>query len=382
MSSFKERQSFTKRQQEAKRIRQKYTDRVPVIVEATDLSIRKETGKEKIKFLVPKELLVNQFIFVIRERMKLRPEQGIFLYVNGQLPNAVDTMDQLDEKERDEDGFLYVQYCFENTFGSIDIVDMWTVLPWMGLLVLLVSMLWFWSMNPRLQYDPTSDVSRRLLVIAGTHGNESGVSDAISEWCPRRHSPLRHGPLRHGPYYRIDRIPYLSPLACLLGCRTTYGVDVNRMYHTHDKSDIDKSDIDKSDNGVPWYIRPLLDWIKEEVSSSDVVVDFHEARGEHRQTIQSMGNAIWPGQTSWSQAVATEVVRRLNQVTDDSWVVGQWSATKWAGQPTLREYCDARQIHYILIEVTGQGEGPSQKKQQVVNTVLDYFHSTSGQTED
>ena len=366
MSSFKERQSFSKREQEAKRIREKYIDRVPVIVECTDDAVRATTSKEKIKFLVPKELLVTQFIFVIRERMKLKPEQGIFLYVNGHLPNVVETMDHLDAKERDADGFLYVQYCFENTFGGGSSVFV-SMLALFFLLSVVAVLVWYVSVTPTVYpaspASPASParLSSRLLVIGGSHGNETGVSDAIARWDPTATGLSR--------YYRIDRMPYASPMACWWGCRTTYGVDVNRMYGRGDR--------------VPWYVRPLIQTIEDHVLSSDVVIDFHEARREHRQTLWSMGNAVWPGQTAWSQSVATELVRRLNMVDpNQSWVVGRWSSTKWRGQATLRDYCDTKQIPYLLIEVTGQSEGPSQKKQQVVDIVLDYFQSTPGQAED
>jgi len=54
--------------------------------------------------------------------MKLNPEQAIFLFVNDTLPPTAALMSQIYEKNKDEDGFLYVTYSGENTFGDFVIV--------------------------------------------------------------------------------------------------------------------------------------------------------------------------------------------------------------------------------------------------------------------
>ncbi len=51
--------------------------------------------------------------------MKLNPEQAIFLFVNDTLPPTAALMSQIYEKNKDEDGFLYVTYSGENTFGGL-----------------------------------------------------------------------------------------------------------------------------------------------------------------------------------------------------------------------------------------------------------------------
>ncbi|CAO2610048.1 Gamma-aminobutyric acid receptor-associated protein-like 2 [Lemmus lemmus] len=48
-------------------------------------------------------------MWIIRKRIQLPSEKAIFL--------SSLTMGQLYEKEKDEDGFLYVAYSGENTFG-------------------------------------------------------------------------------------------------------------------------------------------------------------------------------------------------------------------------------------------------------------------------
>lgn len=41
---------------------------------------------DKKKYLVPADLTVGQFVYVIRKRIKLAPEKAIFIFVNNTLP--------------------------------------------------------------------------------------------------------------------------------------------------------------------------------------------------------------------------------------------------------------------------------------------------------
>ncbi|KAJ5136950.1 autophagy protein 8 [Penicillium atrosanguineum] len=101
-SKFKDEHPFEKRKAEAERIRQKYNDRIPVICEKVEKSDIATIDKKK--YLVPADLTVGQFVYVIRKRIKLSPEKAIFIFV--------------DEEHKDEDGFLYITYSGENTFGD------------------------------------------------------------------------------------------------------------------------------------------------------------------------------------------------------------------------------------------------------------------------
>jgi len=71
---------------------------------------------DKQKYLVPSDISVAQFMW-IRKRTQLPSEKAIFLFVDKTVPQSSLTMGQLYEKEKDEDGFLYVAYSGENTFG-------------------------------------------------------------------------------------------------------------------------------------------------------------------------------------------------------------------------------------------------------------------------
>lgn len=115
MFQFQTNHSFEKRHAEATRIRSKYPDRIPVIVEKapkTDL-----TDLDKHKFLVPDNLTVGQFLYVLRKRIKLTPEQAIFIFVNNTLPPISSLMSKIYDENKDADGFLYCFLSGESTFG-------------------------------------------------------------------------------------------------------------------------------------------------------------------------------------------------------------------------------------------------------------------------
>ncbi|KAF2168079.1 hypothetical protein M409DRAFT_65614 [Zasmidium cellare ATCC 36951] len=115
-SRFKDEHPFEKRKAEAERIRQKYADRIPVICEKVEKSDIATIDKKK--YLVPADLTVGQFVYVIRKRIKLSPEKAIFIFVDEVLPPTAALMSSIYEEHKDEDGFLYITYSGENTFGE------------------------------------------------------------------------------------------------------------------------------------------------------------------------------------------------------------------------------------------------------------------------
>ncbi|XP_068603759.1 gamma-aminobutyric acid receptor-associated protein-like 2 [Brachionichthys hirsutus] len=112
---FKEDHSLEHRRIESAKIRNKYPDRVPLIVEKVSGS---QVGDiDKRKYLAPSDITVGQFIWIIRKRIQLPTEKALYLFVDKMVPQTSITMGHLYEHEKDEDGFLYVAYSGENTFG-------------------------------------------------------------------------------------------------------------------------------------------------------------------------------------------------------------------------------------------------------------------------
>ena len=72
---------------------------------------------------MPVDLSVGQFVYVIRKRIKLPSEKAIFIFVNDILPPTAALISTVYEEHKDDDGFLYVLYSGENTFGQAQPVD-------------------------------------------------------------------------------------------------------------------------------------------------------------------------------------------------------------------------------------------------------------------
>lgn len=115
-TSFQLENTFEMRFQEAERIRKKFPDRIPVIVERNQ-NCTNVPQIDKKKYLVPSDLTIGQFVYVIRKRIKLSAEQAIFIFVKNYLPPTASLMSTIYETHKDRDGFLYITYSGENTFG-------------------------------------------------------------------------------------------------------------------------------------------------------------------------------------------------------------------------------------------------------------------------
>ena len=146
---YKHEHSLEQRRFESERIRRRYPDRIPVIVQpllnssssassssilSTSLfrSFSSSTSSastsyhdmtiprlDNEKFLVPSELSFGQFAYNIRRRLRLRAEHALFFYIGvyGKQPVLSATIEQLYTDNKDQDGFLYVCYADEKVFG-------------------------------------------------------------------------------------------------------------------------------------------------------------------------------------------------------------------------------------------------------------------------
>jgi GABA(A) receptor-associated protein len=113
--SFKEKHSFEKRASESSRILEEYPDRIPVICECLGGEV---PDIDRKKYLVPSDLTMAQFLYVIRKRIRISPEKSIYLFVEDSVIVAGSQLiGSVHNKYQDSDGFLYVTYSGENTFG-------------------------------------------------------------------------------------------------------------------------------------------------------------------------------------------------------------------------------------------------------------------------
>ena len=116
--NYKKNKSFEERKEESSSILEKYPERIPLILEKlTNDNDTLIPDIDKNKYLVPKDLTVGQLMYVIRKRIKISPEKALFIFCNGTILKANDLVCSVYDKSHDEDGFLYLIYSGEATFG-------------------------------------------------------------------------------------------------------------------------------------------------------------------------------------------------------------------------------------------------------------------------
>lgn len=111
---FRQKHSLEARKEEASRILSKYPERIPVICERANNNIK---DLDKKKYLIPNDLKMIDFLMVVRRRLNLPAHQSLFVFVNDKLINGSELLSKIYHTEKDEDGFLYVMYGGESTFG-------------------------------------------------------------------------------------------------------------------------------------------------------------------------------------------------------------------------------------------------------------------------
>jgi GABA(A) receptor-associated protein len=109
-------QPIEKRIEMSSNIINKYHNRCPIIVGKKDGSDVKEIDKKK--YICPRDINLAQFIHVIRKKVNIKPEQAIFLFINNNIFPSSELMGTIYKEHKSDDGFLYVTYCLENTFGA------------------------------------------------------------------------------------------------------------------------------------------------------------------------------------------------------------------------------------------------------------------------
>lgn len=114
-NSFKEIHSFETRKVETERIRGKYPNHLPVIIQGSE-RCEIQNLKNK-KYLVPSDVTLGHLIKFLHQRMGLPPDKNLCIFVNNSIPSLKVLMSQLDKEQKDVDGFLYLTYSGESKSG-------------------------------------------------------------------------------------------------------------------------------------------------------------------------------------------------------------------------------------------------------------------------
>jgi len=115
MSLFKKKYSFQERFDESGRVLIKFPNKIPIVVEKDPRSKVREIDRHK--YLVSDTLTMSQFLYTIRKRLKLEPEENVMLFINNFIPAQEQFISHYYNNYKDKDNFLYIVYSVDNTFG-------------------------------------------------------------------------------------------------------------------------------------------------------------------------------------------------------------------------------------------------------------------------
>lgn len=96
-------------------ILRKYPDRVPIYVNKKEGSNVEDIAKHK--YLVPRDMTMGNFIYVLRKNISLKSSQALFVFVDNLIVSNSEMMGEIYNRHKNEDKFLYVIYSSESTFG-------------------------------------------------------------------------------------------------------------------------------------------------------------------------------------------------------------------------------------------------------------------------
>ena len=117
MSTIKFEKTLEERIHYSTTLKNKYTDRIPVIIEK-DIRCRDSIEISKNKYLFPRTMNISEIITIIRKNIKMDSSKAIFIFVDGCLVPMNNSIESIYNSHANEDGFLYVTYTYESTFGG------------------------------------------------------------------------------------------------------------------------------------------------------------------------------------------------------------------------------------------------------------------------
>ena len=110
--------TLEKRKKESERLKKKYPDRIPVIVYPDKRAGNRTPQIDKHKYLVPNDLFISEFLCIIRQRLHMKSEEALFFFINETIPSPETSLLSVYKEHASPDGFLYMIYTVENTFGD------------------------------------------------------------------------------------------------------------------------------------------------------------------------------------------------------------------------------------------------------------------------
>ena len=116
---FKIERTFEQRCEETRNVKLRHPYKCPVVVQRS----HKEVDIPKIdrnKFLVPNDMTMHGLLYIIRKRLNIINEsQALYLFTEkGVIFTTNINVSNVYDEQKDDDGYLYLFYNSENTFGN------------------------------------------------------------------------------------------------------------------------------------------------------------------------------------------------------------------------------------------------------------------------
>lgn len=101
----------------SKILNKKFPECVPIIVNRSEKEINLPEINNK-KFIVPYNMILNNFLIAIRSRLTLPPTVSLWLFIND-IPLYItsDRIGDIYNKHKNKDDILYITYRGEDFFG-------------------------------------------------------------------------------------------------------------------------------------------------------------------------------------------------------------------------------------------------------------------------
>lgn len=114
---YKNDHTFVERHNDATKAMKRYPGRYPIIVGFRDEAAAKEFNLDKYKFVVSQDWTISDFLHRIRQRITVEAGEAIYIFIGNTLVTPSKTVLQVYNEMADDDGFLYIIICKENTYG-------------------------------------------------------------------------------------------------------------------------------------------------------------------------------------------------------------------------------------------------------------------------
>ena len=109
---------FEDRIKKSKVLLEKYPDKIPVILEKSKKD-KLLSNSVKNKLLVSQDMTITTILQLIKKNLKINEHMAIYIMVSDKniMLSGSYSISEIYNNYKNNDGFLYLEYCSENVFG-------------------------------------------------------------------------------------------------------------------------------------------------------------------------------------------------------------------------------------------------------------------------